>query len=32
MMPLPAETSFIKFKGWYPFKFENKTSALNGNQ
>jgi hypothetical protein len=27
MMPVPAETGFIEFKGWCPFKFENKTSA-----
>jgi hypothetical protein len=27
MLPLPAETGFIKLKGWCPFKFENKTSA-----
>jgi hypothetical protein len=26
-MPVPAETGFIKFKGWYPLKFENKISA-----
>jgi hypothetical protein len=26
-MPVPAETGFIKFKGWSLFKFENKTSA-----
>jgi hypothetical protein len=27
-MPLPAETGFIEFKGyWCLFKFENKTSA-----
>ncbi len=26
-MPVPAETGFIEFKGWCPFKFENKTSA-----
>jgi hypothetical protein len=26
-MPVPAETGFIKFKGWCPFKFENKISA-----
>jgi hypothetical protein len=25
-MTLPAETGFIEFKGWCPFKFE-KTSA-----
>jgi hypothetical protein len=27
MRPVPAETGFIEFKGWCPFKFENKTSA-----
>jgi hypothetical protein len=27
MMPAPAETGFIEFKGWCPFKFENKTSV-----
>jgi hypothetical protein len=27
MMPVPAETGFIEFKGWCPFKFENKTLA-----
>jgi hypothetical protein len=27
VMPGPAETGFIEFKGWCPFKFENKTSA-----
>jgi hypothetical protein len=33
MMPLPAETSLIKFKGWCPFKFgEKKHQRLNGNQ
>jgi hypothetical protein len=26
-MSVPAETGFIKFKRWCPFKFENKTSA-----
>jgi hypothetical protein len=26
-MPLPAETGFIKFNGWCPFKFEKKISA-----
>ena len=26
-MPVPAETGFIEFKGWCPFKFENKTLA-----
>jgi hypothetical protein len=26
-MPVPAETGFIKFKVWCPFKFENKISA-----
>jgi hypothetical protein len=32
MMPLPAETGFIKFKGWCPFKFEKKRQWLNGHQ
>jgi hypothetical protein len=27
-----AETGFIKFKGWCPFKFENKHQRLNGHQ
>jgi hypothetical protein len=27
MMPLPAKTGFIEFKGWCTFKFENKKSA-----
>jgi hypothetical protein len=27
MMPVPAETGFIEFKGWCSFKIENKTSA-----
>jgi hypothetical protein len=27
MMPVPAETGFIEFKRWCPFKFENKTLA-----
>jgi hypothetical protein len=27
-MPVPAETGFIEFKEWCPFKFENKTSAV----
>jgi hypothetical protein len=31
-MPLPAETSFIEFKGWSLFKFEIKHQGLNGNQ
>jgi hypothetical protein len=26
-MHVPAETGFIEFKGWCPFKFENKISA-----
>jgi hypothetical protein len=26
-MPVPTETGFIEFKGWCPFKFENKISA-----
>jgi hypothetical protein len=30
-MPVPAETGFIEFKGWCPFKFENKNQWLNGN-
>jgi hypothetical protein len=27
MMPFPAETGFIEFKGWCPFKFEEKKAA-----
>jgi hypothetical protein len=26
-MPVPPKTGVIKFKGWCPFKFENKTLA-----
>jgi hypothetical protein len=32
MIPIPTETGFIEFKGWCPFKFENKHQQLNGNQ
>jgi hypothetical protein len=31
-MSLPAETGFIEFKGWRPFKFEKKHQRLNGHQ
>jgi hypothetical protein len=26
-MPVPAAIGFIEFKGWFPFKFENKSLA-----